>query len=308
MHPKYNTAGVLGCTYSSQFYEVRLQGRSLVQRESIAEIYTMLNAEFALTEEHINNYGSQGFVQLQQVMNVGRLEALESKLSALVRDLNPSLAPLEERSTYKRAFIQTTNIWQHSETLRQLVMHPGLAGLAARLMGCETVRLYHDQALFKEAGGGHTPWHRDQVYWPLDTDKTCTIWIPLVAVPKEMGPLSFVAGSHQWEAGRELVISDASDDFFEKLVKTNSAQELRKPFALGDVSFHSGWTLHRAGPNYTWNERAVMTIIYMDGAARICAQPTPTQLIDRDAFLPGCEPGEPAVSELTPQLWPPPNQ
>jgi hypothetical protein len=34
-------------------------------------------------------------------------------------------------------------------------------------MEVEGVRLYHDQALFKEAEGGITPWHADQYYWPL---------------------------------------------------------------------------------------------------------------------------------------------
>jgi hypothetical protein len=37
-----------------------------------------------------------------------------------------------------------------------------LAGIAAQLMGVDSVRLYHDQALFKESGGGRTPWHCDQ--------------------------------------------------------------------------------------------------------------------------------------------------
>ena len=57
------------------------------------------------------------------------------------------------------------------------------------------VRMYHDQALYKEAGGGITPWHADQYYWPLETDKTITAWIPLQATPLEMGPLEFSAGS-----------------------------------------------------------------------------------------------------------------
>ena len=62
-------------------------------------------------------------------------------------------------------------------------------------MEVEGVRLYHDQALFKEAEGGITPWHADQYYWPLSTSKTITYWIPLQAIPLEMGPLEFSAGS-----------------------------------------------------------------------------------------------------------------
>ena len=49
--------------------------------------------------------------------------------------------------------------------------------------------LYHDQALFKEPGGGPTPWHQDQYYWPFDTDKTITMWMPLV----EVGPVAGAA-------------------------------------------------------------------------------------------------------------------
>ena len=37
-----------------------------------------------------------------------------------------------------------------------------------RLLQTPGVRMYHDQALYKEAGGGYTPWHVDQFYWPLD--------------------------------------------------------------------------------------------------------------------------------------------
>lgn len=48
------------------------------------------------------------------------------------------------------------------------------------LVGVENVRLSHDQALFKEPGGGHTLGHQDKFYWPLDTDKMITIWMPLV--------------------------------------------------------------------------------------------------------------------------------
>ena len=43
----------------------------------------------------------------------------------------------------------------------------------------EGVRLYADQALYKEPHGGYTPWHCDASYWPLATDKVVSAWIPL---------------------------------------------------------------------------------------------------------------------------------
>lgn len=58
------------------------------------------------------------------------------------------------------------------------------------------MRLYHDQALYKEAGGGPTPWHADQYYWPLTTDRVVTAWVPLQPVSPDMGPLAFAERTH----------------------------------------------------------------------------------------------------------------
>jgi len=251
----------------------------------------------------IQQFRKRGFVTLRGLLAKKLLHEQRDRIEHLVSERNRNTAPLEERDTYKRAFIQITNLWRATEQVHPLVFHSTLAETAARLMGVDGVRLYHDQALFKEPGGGHTPWHRDQVYWPLDTPHTVTAWIPLVDVPKEMGPLSFIPGSHHWKEGRSLVIGDESDAYFEDLVKRKNAVEERTAFKLGDVSFHSGWTLHRAGANNTWNQRAVMTVIFMDTAARVSTTPTATQLIDRDAFIPGRNPGEPADTERNPILW-----
>ncbi len=50
---------------------------------------------------------------------------------------------------------------------------------ASHLMQVEGVRVYADQALYKEPHGGYTPWHCDAFYWPLASDKALTAWIPL---------------------------------------------------------------------------------------------------------------------------------
>lgn len=68
-----------------------------------------------------------------------------------------------------------------------------LASIASQLLEVDGVRMYHDQALFKEPSGGHTPWHADQYYWPLSSDRTVTVWIPLQATPLELGPLPSAA-------------------------------------------------------------------------------------------------------------------
>ena len=50
----------------------------------------------------------------------------------------------------------------------------------------EGVRVYHDQALNKEPGGGYTPWHCDGYYWPVQSDKIVTAWVPLQVIPNPL--------------------------------------------------------------------------------------------------------------------------
>jgi ectoine hydroxylase-related dioxygenase (phytanoyl-CoA dioxygenase family) len=125
--------------------------------------------------------------------------------------MNTVTASIAERSTYGKAFLQLFNLWREDEVVKQLIFSKRLAKIAADLMQTQGIRLYHDQALFKEGGGGITPWHADQYYWPLETDKTVTAWIPLQATPLQLGPLEFSAGSHQVIEGRELEIGDESE-------------------------------------------------------------------------------------------------
>ena len=52
--------------------------------------------------------------------------------------------------------------------MRALAFHPQIAGLAAALLGAPRVRMWHDQALYKEAGGRETDAHQDHAYWPIE--------------------------------------------------------------------------------------------------------------------------------------------
>ena len=53
---------------------------------------------------------------------------------------------------------------------------------------------------------------------PLDTDKCITLWVPLIDCPLEMGPMSFVSGSHLTHNAEHLEISNASDEFIKNMI------------------------------------------------------------------------------------------
>ena len=103
-------------------------------------------------------------------------------ISKQVALMNNEMKPLEERSTYGKAFCNCSTMGEKTKWWKSWCSVKRLARIASDLMQVG-VRLYHDQALFKEGGGGITPWHADQYYWPLETDKTITAWIPLQETP-----------------------------------------------------------------------------------------------------------------------------
>jgi ectoine hydroxylase-related dioxygenase (phytanoyl-CoA dioxygenase family) len=251
-----------------------------------------LNAPYFLTPDQIEFYKKYKFIKLKDVLDIETLEYFNRVISLQVNEMNREQTVLEERSTYGKAFLQLFNLWRENALIKELVFSKRLAKIATDLMQIDGVRLYHDQALFKEAGGGITPWHADQYYWPLNSDKTVTAWIPLQATPLEMGPLEFSAGSHEIVEGRELEIGDESEVMIQKSLRVTDYKHIIEPFDIGEVSFHSGWIFHRAGANITNEMRKVMTIIYMDKDMILKNPDNKNQENDWKTWCPGAKIGE----------------
>jgi len=259
-----------------------------------------IDSPYPITPGQIASYRENGFIKLKRVLSPEVIAYYGEEISRRVVELNAQRVPLEQRGTYGKAFLQVMNLWTTSEAVKEFVLGKRLGRIATELMGTKGVRLYHDQALYKEAGGGITPWHADQYYWPLASDKTTTVWIPLQEVPLEMGPLAFCPRSQRLSYGRDLEIGDESEVKLSDALKQYPREE--SPFDLGEVSFHSGWTFHRAGPNTTAQPRKVMTMIYMDKEMKLVDPKNKNQRNDWESWCPGARVGEIINSPLNPVI------
>jgi ectoine hydroxylase-related dioxygenase (phytanoyl-CoA dioxygenase family) len=266
-----------------------------------AKLFEELDAPFALSPEQISFYAENGYIKLKHVLSAALLEHYRRIISERVSELSTDAVPLEQRSTYGKAFLQIMNLWTRSEEVKEFVFGKRLARIAAELIGATGVRIYHDQALYKEAGGGITPWHADQYYWPVSSDKMVTAWVPLQETPREMGPLAFCEKSHRFQIGRNLEISDESEMTLKQALSSFNLEE--GSFDLGEVSFHAGWTFHRAGANTTDRPREVMTMIYMDKAMRLIAPKNKNQIADVERWCPGVTIGDVIASPLNPVVY-----
>ena len=109
----------------------------------------LLDEPYALKDADVAAYRRDGAVRLPQVLDDKTLDAVRETLRALTKAGDRATVPLEERDTYGRAFTQVFNLWRKDKLAQALACSTRLARIATELMGCEGVRMYHDQALYK---------------------------------------------------------------------------------------------------------------------------------------------------------------
>jgi ectoine hydroxylase-related dioxygenase (phytanoyl-CoA dioxygenase family) len=258
----------------------------------------------SLPTEVIRGFQENGFVVLRGLASPAEVDAYRPLIQEAVREKFERQEREGRTGGYGRFFTQVTNIWRLDNRLEALVFARRFAKAAADLMGVPGVRLYHDQALFKPAGGSATPWHQDQVYWPLDTTHTITLWMPLVNAPRDMGTMSFAAGSHREGPLLNVAISAESQEQFDRLVRERGFPIVDFELSAGDATFHAGWTVHSSHPNASDRTREALAIIYYADGTRIMSPDSEYRRVDMEAFHPGQKPGELAASNLNPLLYP----
>ena len=263
-----------------------------------------LDVPYALSGDARRDFERDGHVLLRHVASPDEVAAYRPVIREATLGNTVEKRPLNERDTYGRAFIQVGDIWKKNAAVAPFTLARRFARIAAELLGVAAVRLYHDQALFKEPGGGPTPWHEDQYYWPLDSDRTVTMWMPLVDIAADMGGMEFGSGTQRRPALAELAISDESEAFFEGMAASGEFAVTKPvPMAAGDATFHAGWTLHRAMPNASNQMREVMTIIFFADGIRLLEPRYQERRSPFESLFEGLNPGDAAASDLTPIVY-----
>ena len=263
-----------------------------------------LTSDYPLDGADAERFRHDGHVLLRGVATRDEIAAYRPPILAARDRFGETPSALEERNTYGKAFLKGMNLWPKDELVARFVLARRFAKLAADLLGVDGVRVYHDQALLKEPGGGITPWHQDQHYWPLDMDNTVTMWMPLVDISPEMGSMHFASGSHREGYLGDLPIGDDSQLKLEQHI-CNRGFAIARGAAMqaGDATFHYGWTLHGAPGNSTASTREVMTIIWFADGARMTEPDNVNRRRDAERWLPGIHSGELAASHLNPLVY-----
>ncbi|KAI6097370.1 phytanoyl-CoA dioxygenase [Pisolithus croceorrhizus] len=262
-----------------------------------------LAEDYDLCQSQVDEYQNNGHILLRNVIPKSEIAELRTAV------LRTHEALKAEEEDFQKAFRITQNLWEINDTVRAHVLSKRYAGIAAKLLGCRDVRIYHDLTFFKEGlgKGKATPWHQDGHYWPLDTEGCITLWVPLIDCPVDMGPMSFVSGSHLNKNAEHLPISDESDEYIRDLVEKGkpycgprTTHERRRC----DIVTTRGWTYHAAASNTTERTRIAFAIAYYDADAAVPIQPPTNErrAANLARWFPGAVPGGPAATEKNPAV------
>lgn len=251
-------------------------------------------------QQLVDSFRRDGFVRVPDLLDAAEVDRFSAQVDRAVRERTArDPRTLAEKSRYEQSFQQCINLWEDYAEVRALSFHPRICETAATLLGVPRIRLWHDQALFKEAGGRETDAHQDQPYWPIAETDTITAWIPLVDVDESKGCMGYVPGSHAVGLRRFVNIFGGEPERVLERPELAGTPPVFVPARRGDVLFHHGLTVHLAHPNRSSVVRRVHTMIFFrDGSTR--APIGVHQSVDRQ----GIRPGEAIEGDATPIAWP----
>lgn len=116
------------------------------------------------------------------------------------------------------------------------------------------------------------PWHQDYPSIPIDRSEAIQLWIALVPVTPEMGPMTHLNGSHRSMPGG--MVGEANEDATLLYPEVFEQYQESEPPTLsqGDAVFHHSLTWHRSGVNKTDRVRWAMSSYRISARSRYTGQ------------------------------------
>ncbi|SDX14402.1 phytanoyl-CoA dioxygenase family protein [Paenibacillus sp. CF384] len=266
--------------------------------------------DYTITEEDKQRFNNDGYWISPKLIDddtIARLRAAHERVWANKHDgfgLPMHHFHMQENPFALRKF---DNGWWINDEVRSVVTDRNLGKMTAELLGEESIRLWHDQVIYKpgtsgqETSAGNVGWHQDYGYWRVSsTANMMTVWIALQDTDLSNGGMMTILGSHKWGA------VEGSDTFFEQdmsklKAKFATRDWVEEPCILkaGQASFHHALTFHGSGTNYSPDPRLSVVAHLMpghtyyrqsrqrhDNLRYLSARPVPGMKFDNEEYWP----------------------
>lgn len=245
-----------------------------------------------LTKLQIAKFQEHGFLNTGHVLNDNEVERLNNGLARvmagdgagepeLLRNLaggeiwadgKSEVAGVSQGRTFAaNVNVQIVNMWESDAAYWQLLYHPTITQMAAQLIGCDQLRVWHDQIQYKPPGvGAQLEWHQDFPFWLiLEPAELVTAWLALDDATVENGCMRMVPGSHRWGT-HELTTVDGLSVNYDPTSLPDDARtdDVLIEVKRGECHFHHCMTWHGSPINRSDQARRAIAIHYMPGHTR----------------------------------------
>jgi len=228
-----------------------------------------------ISSDQVSFFRENGFIIIEDFLSPGELEHWRETVMHAVMNRNGRKMPGKELKTgeddginedaayYGKVFDQLLNLWQTDDCVKKLMLDERIGKMAADLAGVNSIRIWHDQALFKRPWANPTSWHLDTPFWSFSDRNALSIWVALDDATLQNGCLFFIPGSNHQTTFENKGIGKNMDSIFEVYPQFMKTDPAAVPMKAGSCSFHNGLTIHGANANMTSGFRRAMTCAYM---------------------------------------------
>ena len=274
---------------------------------------------FRIDDQALAEYDEQGFWISPRLFDDNEVDEIRTAVMRLIQgerdtDATHCKSPLPPFNPGSRNLIQLQYGWWVIDKLREMVRHPGIGYMACQFMKSDGTTMLQDQALYKPGLGlqapvtvdGNVGWHQDAAHLALfHTQTFCSAWIALQDTNADNGGMRFIVGSHKWGFD-ETATNFSNPDLDGIKARYTSAGhewvEYQSVLNAGQVSFHTGLTLHGSGPNLTDRPRISFVMNMMPKGTTYDGQGRQNNI---GAMLgPNARTGDIVEDPLFPTMWP----
>ena len=244
-----------------------------------------------LSEEQRQQFWSEGFLVVENVVDADILQAMQEQFSAWVEESREYSKPYGDTLDGRPRFDLEPGHTPEKPALRRVnapvEVSPAYydAMAASRMTDCVADLIgpnvkFHHSKINSKLPGGHTAvkWHQDFPFTPHTNDDLVTALLMVDEVTPDNGPLEVVAGSHKgelfglWHNGifTGAVADEVAQDCQKKAITCTSL--------AGSVCLMHTRLLHGSAPNLGNRSRNLFICVYSAEDAIPCSSnPMPTK-------------------------------